>query len=550
MKITKNKLFLFIILVLPLIFFSLNCCIPKSGFFDSNSAEEIPPNSSGYWELTYIHIDNNWSESASTYDWCSGLGTQISPYLIENVRIDGNSIHDCLLIENSDDFFLINNCTFLNSSNIMMPQSEAGIKLNNVSNGILLGNNCSLDNYFGINCYDCENIQIINNIANDNGMGIALNKSRNCIISDNTANSATAYGISLIESANNQVTNNKALYNHFFGIVCIMNSRNNTIYHNNASLNEGYGFIIDLDAHNNTVSENYANFNYQMGIAVGRSNDSIIRGNIMENNMYGIILTNASQNLVSENYIFNNSYYGIYLMEAYGPCDNNLFFGNDLINNTEAGLYIDKPLHTNNLFNENEFLTNGLHVFDNGTDTQWDDGNAGNYWDNYTGMDSDDDGIGDTPHVIQQNPSRQDNFPLWDDGDDIPPIITVIYPSNGTIFNATVPILNLMIYDFHTVDQAWYIFNGMEMKYFFIPSIGINAVPLNQSAWDLLSEGNITVSIFINDSAGHLSNINASVIKKLPEQVTTSIPFGYFFLIVVMIGIISLVIKTNWKKIS
>jgi len=40
--------------------------------------------SSGYWNLDFkIHIDNNWSETKTNYDWCSGSGTWSDPYVIE-----------------------------------------------------------------------------------------------------------------------------------------------------------------------------------------------------------------------------------------------------------------------------------------------------------------------------------------------------------------------------------------------------------------------------------------------------------------------------------
>jgi len=42
----------------------------------------------------------------------------------------------------------------------------------------------------------------------------------------------------------------------------------------------------------------------------------------------------------------------------------------------------------------------------------WDNGSEGNYWSNYNGTDSNGDGVGDTPYVIDEN--NQDNYPLME----------------------------------------------------------------------------------------------------------------------------------------
>ena len=73
--------------------------------------------SSGYWNLEFkIHIDNNWSETKSTYDWCSGSGTWSDPYVIENITVNGGNSGSPILIENSNVYFRIKKSTVYNSS--------------------------------------------------------------------------------------------------------------------------------------------------------------------------------------------------------------------------------------------------------------------------------------------------------------------------------------------------------------------------------------------------------------------------------------------------
>jgi len=69
-------------------------------------------------------------------------------------------------------------------------------------------------------------------------------------------------------------------------------------------------------------------------------------------------------------------------------------------------------LHSSNEFYHNNFIHNDqqAYFFTLGGTNSWDNGVEGNYWSNYTGVDLNHDGIGDTLHVIDS--SNIDNCPL------------------------------------------------------------------------------------------------------------------------------------------
>ena len=139
------------------------------------------------------------------------------------------------------------------------------------------------------------------------------------------------------------------------------------------------GIFVERSNGNN-ITHNTITNNYE-GIRLYSSISNTVSDNTITNNDYGISLYSSISNTVSDNTITNNDY-GIILFDS----SYDLVFHNNFINNTQQQAY----------------SYNSVNLWDNGVE--------GNYWSNYTGVDSNNDGIGDTPHVIDTR--NRDKHPL------------------------------------------------------------------------------------------------------------------------------------------
>ena len=155
----------------------------------------------------------------------------------------------------------------------------------------------------------------------------------------------------------------------------------NSIYSNN----ESAGVALEYSA-NNTVENNWLLGNYR-GVTLGHSTSNLVKDNIALNSSdVGIDISDVSPyNLVVGNIISNNKV-GIQIKFT----NNSIFYHNNFINNLN-----NHPQDAEAFFNFNF----------------WNDSfGEGNYWSNYTGVDANRDGIGDTPHPLYIY--NQDYYPL------------------------------------------------------------------------------------------------------------------------------------------
>jgi len=192
------------------------------------------------------------------------------------------------------------------------------------------------------------------------------------------------------------------------GIFVDHSSGNNVS--NNIITNNGVGMFLQ-DSNNNTISGNNVSSNKHSGIGIERSyNNTLIGNTVFSNNYRGIVLWGkGGYNTLIGNNVSSNNAEGIHLARQ---CSHNTVVGNTISDNL-YGIHVSDS--SNNMIFHNNFINNRNQAFVHYLSANvWDDSypSGGNYWSDYTGSDTNGDGIGDTPYVIQEEENNQDNYPL------------------------------------------------------------------------------------------------------------------------------------------
>jgi len=123
-------------------------------------------------------------------------------------------------------------------------------------------------------------------------------------------------------------------------------------------------------------------------------------------------------------------------------------------------------------------------------------------------VDADDDGIGDTPYSIDGSAGSQDLFPIWEDGDDLPPDINIIEPNSNQLFSYNAPNFNVEISDAN-LDSMWYTLDGGLTNTTFVTN-----GTLDQALWDALLEGDIIFKFYANNTLGRINTAEVIIRKE------------------------------------
>jgi len=530
MKSKQQKFYIILGLMLIIGLFSLHN-IGYLGIANSDSYDDLKT-SGTYKNITIDNLPgslNNWTW-AENQVWCSGSGTLLDPYIIEGHILNMSMSIDGLKISNSHNkHFIIRNCTFkwneLTNSILM-----TGIYLLNTTHGLIEDNliyhlgygivledcenisitgNTIYDHIEGISLYQVNNSRLINNNCSNNDYGIYLDtECMNNTISGNTANNNADYGIYLYEFCNyNTISNNEANENDYSGISLEYECNNNTISGNTVNNNVDYGMYFYDSCGYNTISNNFVNGSVELGISLHwySSNNTIVDNIANYNGIIGIELYDyCENNTVSNNIVSFNGLngIGIYDFSNYNNLTENLLF-----NNT-SGVYIDNG--DNNSIYENFFSKNFEHAFDDGIDNKWNNTVIGNYWDNHTGPDVNDDGIVDNSYTYIGGPVGSiDYLPIAEDG---APRIDIISPPSGSGFGNTAPSFNVEMIDDYLFEM-WYSIDGGLHNYTFTENGTID-----QSAWNALPDGSVTISFYAIDIAGNIGTAEITIGKNLTEE--------------------------------
>jgi parallel beta-helix repeat protein len=177
---------------------------------------------------------------------------------------------------------------------------------------------------------------------------------------------------------------------------------------------------IDLHGtHNHVVGNSITNYG-SVGMTMQNADYNTISNNTITDGNEGLIIgfygKNCSHNIISGNRIERLALWGILM----GAGSHNMLYENYVANvqGSHDGYAVaiggNHLVAEENRFYRNNFVNNSKSVGYNwvleGTGNFWDNGEEGNYWSDYTGVDANHDGIGDTPYIINEN--NQDNHPL------------------------------------------------------------------------------------------------------------------------------------------
>ena len=266
----------------------------------------------------------------------------------------------------------------------------------------------------------------------------------------------------------------------------------------NSALNTSYSILVSsglrIESHFNNISHCDI-MNCDIAIALENSLYNSIKNCKIFNNTNGVYFYNSSHNQVANCTIFfNNRSHGISLQKssynnvshcnislnnacgiAASESSNNTITSNIFWNNIRYGIrffYTKTKVSINNVIFANNFIGNGINAQDD-CDNLWNGEIIGNFWDDYTGIDHNGDGIGETPYYVpyKLNEINQDIYPMMEPlkleiATPMSILVNIVHPQDDSIVNGIVLIngtcegADIQIVKVRIDEEEWQTANG------------------------------------------------------------------------------------------
>jgi len=366
-------------------------------------------------------LTENSAQANSQYGIClsrSGQNTIRNNIAQENSYYDIYQVYHRVHSEGYEDNVIENNTgsgdrpiLYYNSAVELSGKTVSQLILSNadhsdISNITILGSDSRKNN--GLIVIGTDHSSFTNIDSSNNNVGVIFSYSTDNLLESSRFNSNDREGIILWDScSDNIIRSNTANSNGDDGIDLYYSS-DCELQNNTANSNNNRGFTLWSGSNRNTIDKCTAN----------------------GNSHYGIDLSQANENTITNTTCANNDDFGICL----GNSNNNLIY-NNILNNSKNAQDMG-----NNAWNIER--TEGLNILGGPY-------LGGNYWSDYTGNDTDGDGLGDTETPYDSQGDIQNG------GDDHPlltptPALSVTKVDSmdpvtpGSSFNYTITVANIL----------------------------------------------------------------------------------------------------------